>query len=237
VLDQVPTAAVVLLPTLFAVGIEVVSKEIKELPYFRVVVVAFGVGLSVLTWFQMSRSDKTAKAERKSAISETATNVTANIGSALTKALEDYNRAHPQQQIRPELLTELTRAVKQNPVPVQPPTPVEIPLSSLSNMQLKERAISIANRIDAVVGPVENLTRALEVGSPESNARRLKVLADFNNAENTQLFADGNSVAEAVQTRLGRGYEIADAPWFGFGNLERSVIHTELLRKMAAKLQ
>ncbi len=42
--DQILAVAVVLLPTLFAVGVEVVSKEIKDHPYWRIVVLTFGVG-------------------------------------------------------------------------------------------------------------------------------------------------------------------------------------------------
>ena len=73
--DQILAVAVVLLPTLFAVGIEVVSKEIKEDPYWRVAVLAFGIGLSVLTWLQMSRAAKNAAADQEHAIQRTATEV------------------------------------------------------------------------------------------------------------------------------------------------------------------
>jgi hypothetical protein len=57
-LDRVLAVAVVLLPTLFAVGIEVVSKEIKEHPSWRAAVLLFGIGLSVLTGFQITRADR-----------------------------------------------------------------------------------------------------------------------------------------------------------------------------------
>ena len=56
--DQILSWAVVILPTLFALGIEVVSKEIKEHPYWRAAVLTFGLGLSVLTGLQIHRADK-----------------------------------------------------------------------------------------------------------------------------------------------------------------------------------
>src|SRR5580700_154137 len=57
--DQILTVLVVLLPTLFAVVLEAVNKEIKEHPYWKIGVLAFGIGLSALTWLQISRADKT----------------------------------------------------------------------------------------------------------------------------------------------------------------------------------
>jgi arginine exporter protein ArgO len=75
--DQILAVAVVLLPTLFAVGIEGVSKEIKQHPYWRRIVFTFGIGLSVLTWFQMSRANKTATIDRQNAIVETSKRVSA----------------------------------------------------------------------------------------------------------------------------------------------------------------
>jgi hypothetical protein len=56
-LDQILAVLAVLLPTLFAVVIEVASKEIRAHPYWRIGVLAFGVGLSALTWVQISRND------------------------------------------------------------------------------------------------------------------------------------------------------------------------------------
>ena len=73
--DQILAVSVVLLPTLFAVGIEVVSKEIKEHLNWRIAVLGFGVGLSVLTWFQMSRAANNARKDQEDAIKTTATKV------------------------------------------------------------------------------------------------------------------------------------------------------------------
>lgn len=56
-LNQMLAVLVVILPTLFAVVLEAVSKEIKERPYWRIGVLAFGVGLSALTWLQIARAD------------------------------------------------------------------------------------------------------------------------------------------------------------------------------------
>jgi len=85
--DQVLAVAVVLLPTLFAVGIEMVSKEIKEHLYWRIVVLTFGVGLSVLTWFQMSRANKAASIDRGNAIVETSEKVSAKVSESVSKSV------------------------------------------------------------------------------------------------------------------------------------------------------
>jgi hypothetical protein len=86
-LDQILAWAVVVLPTVFAVGIEVVSKEIKEHPYWRVGVIVFGIGLSSLTWFQMSRANKEAFFERQTAVEETSQRVSASVSESVTKAV------------------------------------------------------------------------------------------------------------------------------------------------------
>jgi hypothetical protein len=64
-LDQILTVLVVILPTLFAVLLEAVSKEIKEHPYWRIGVLTFGIGLSALTWIQISRADRIHDNEQK----------------------------------------------------------------------------------------------------------------------------------------------------------------------------
>ena|ERR1700741_453719 len=71
------------LPTLFAVGIEVVSKKIKEHPYWRFGVLVFGVGLSVLTWFHMSRATRQANSDREKAIIETSERVSAKVSESV----------------------------------------------------------------------------------------------------------------------------------------------------------
>jgi hypothetical protein len=85
--DQILAVAVVLLPTLFAVGIEVISKEIKEHPYWRIGVLSFGVGLSALTWFQMSRATKAANVDREQAIVETSEKVSAKVSESVSKSV------------------------------------------------------------------------------------------------------------------------------------------------------
>lgn len=86
-IDTVLAAAVVLLPTLFAVGIEVASKEIKQHPYWRVGVLLFGVGLSGLTWVQMSRATKAAAKDREAAILETSQRVSTDVSKSVTQAV------------------------------------------------------------------------------------------------------------------------------------------------------
>jgi hypothetical protein len=84
---------VIILPTLFALGIEVVSKEIKEHPGWRIGVIIFGVGLSALTWFQMSRTNKANNVDRENAIVETSKRVSAAVSESVTKAVgEQYKQ-------------------------------------------------------------------------------------------------------------------------------------------------
>ena len=95
--DQILAVSVVLLPTLFAVGIEVVSKEIKEHLNWRIAVLGFGVGLSVLTWFQMSRAANNARKDQEDAIKTTATKVSEQVAPRVaaetsTKVTEALNR-------------------------------------------------------------------------------------------------------------------------------------------------
>jgi hypothetical protein len=96
-LDQILAAAVVLLPTLFAVGIELVSKEVKERPFWRVAVLVFGVGLSLLTWFQMSLAAEKAATDQENAIQKTAAEVSNQVAPRVaaetsSKVTESLNR-------------------------------------------------------------------------------------------------------------------------------------------------
>ena len=92
--------AVVLLPTLFAVVIEMVSKEIKEHPYWRVGVALFGISLSLLTGFVLYRNDRIARNDREGAIRETSKQVAAETTKIVTEAMgKQYNA----------LITEVTR--------------------------------------------------------------------------------------------------------------------------------
>jgi hypothetical protein len=85
--DLLLSWAVVILPTAFALVIEVVSKEMKERPYWRVGVIAFGIGLSSLTWFQMSRATKEANADREKAIVETSEKVSSKVSASVSESV------------------------------------------------------------------------------------------------------------------------------------------------------
>jgi len=87
--DQILAVAVVLLPTLFAVVLELVNKEIKESGYWRVGVMAFGLSLSALTAHQMVRATETANPDRNSAIVETSQHVSAAVSESVTKAVTE----------------------------------------------------------------------------------------------------------------------------------------------------
>jgi hypothetical protein len=63
--DRILTLVVVLLPTLFAVALEVVSKELRGSRFWRIAVLAFGVATSLLTWLQISRADEAHERDQK----------------------------------------------------------------------------------------------------------------------------------------------------------------------------
>jgi|ERR1700722_1463488 len=68
--------AVIILPTLFALGLELVNEEIRKDRRWRWGVIAFGVTLSGLTFWQQSRALTNAKADQEEAIQRTAERVT-----------------------------------------------------------------------------------------------------------------------------------------------------------------
>lgn len=76
---------VIILPTLFGLSIELVSKSIRERWYYRLGVVLFGLSLSGLTWLQISRSHKAAAKEQQTAIEETSKRVSASVSESVSK--------------------------------------------------------------------------------------------------------------------------------------------------------
>jgi hypothetical protein len=77
--DQILTVAVVLLPTIFAVVIELVSEDIKKSGFWRVGVLVFGVVLSILTFYQIHRADGIAAKDREDAIEKTSQSVSEKV--------------------------------------------------------------------------------------------------------------------------------------------------------------
>lgn len=87
--DQLLTFAVVILPTIFAICLEVIDRRIREHPRWRWGVIAFGVCLSGLTWLQISRES----VARENAIRETSQQVAAETSKQVTKAVtEQYSQ-------------------------------------------------------------------------------------------------------------------------------------------------
>jgi hypothetical protein len=85
--DQLLSSAVLTLPILFGFSIEIVPKNVRENPYYRLCVAVFGIALSALIWFQMSRADRIAKGDRESAIAETATRVSGTVSESVSKSV------------------------------------------------------------------------------------------------------------------------------------------------------
>lgn len=91
--DQILAWAVVILPTIFALGIEVVSKEIREHPYWRIGVIVFGIGLSSLTWFQMSQATKVANREQERAIERVSAKVSESVSKSVSESVSSSVKA------------------------------------------------------------------------------------------------------------------------------------------------
>jgi len=85
--DQILAIAVVLLPTIFAVVLELVNDEIKKSIGWRIGVMVFGLSLSVLTAYQMVRATKAANTDREQAIRETSTDVSASVSESVSKSV------------------------------------------------------------------------------------------------------------------------------------------------------
>lgn len=87
--DLVLAFVVVIAPTVFAIGIEVIDRRIRERPYWRFGIIGFGLALSGLTWLQLSR-ETTA---RENAIRDTSQQVAAETSKQVTRAVtEQYSQ-------------------------------------------------------------------------------------------------------------------------------------------------
>ena len=78
---------IVILPFVFGLSIEIISKNVRERPYYRGAVILFGLVLSALTWFQMSRARKASSIERDSAVVETSKRVSAEVSESVSRSV------------------------------------------------------------------------------------------------------------------------------------------------------
>ena len=87
--DQILAFVVVMAPTIFAIGIEVIDKQTRETTKWRVGIIAFGVALSGLTlWQQTSERHASAK-DRETAVKETSKQVAAETSKQVTAAVTE----------------------------------------------------------------------------------------------------------------------------------------------------
>lgn len=87
--DQILAWLVIILPALFGLLIELVSKDVREHRFWKVAVVVFGIGLSLLTFYQIHRADKKADADRTNATIETSQRVSKQVTESVTRALKE----------------------------------------------------------------------------------------------------------------------------------------------------
>ncbi len=107
--DQILAFVVVIAPTIFALGIEVIDKRTRETTKWRVGIIVFGVALSGLTLWQQTSERRASAKERETAIKETSQQVAAETSKQVTKAVtEQYSQmvADQKKQIS-ELQSEL----------------------------------------------------------------------------------------------------------------------------------
>lgn len=72
-MEQFLTWAVVILPILFGLSLEIIPEQQRKVRYWRIAVFVFGVFLGWLTWFQISRDRNKADLATKQHIREQAT--------------------------------------------------------------------------------------------------------------------------------------------------------------------
>lgn len=78
---------VVILPSLFGIGIALIDDRIRKDWKRRWGVIAFGFALSALTWIQMSRAAKAADRDRNEAITQTSERVSAKVSESVSKSV------------------------------------------------------------------------------------------------------------------------------------------------------
>jgi len=78
---------VVILPSIFGLTMELVSKSIRERWYYRLGIVVFEISLSGLTYLQIYRSLKVAAQEQQKAVEETSKKVSANVSESVSKTV------------------------------------------------------------------------------------------------------------------------------------------------------
>jgi len=79
---------VIIMPTLFALGIEVIDERVRKNRSWRIGVIVFGISLSALTWSQQTRSLRAAASDRETAIKETSKRIAEDTSRNVTEALK-----------------------------------------------------------------------------------------------------------------------------------------------------
>jgi hypothetical protein len=199
--------AVVMLPFLFAIGVELVPKEERDSPYWKAGIVGFGLVLSALTWTQMARAVKVASKDRQDAIIETATRtseiVNAKIKDNMVNALQDYNSAHPQNPITNEQFAEFTKNFNRKQS-----------IGTLSPAQSKFASITNPMLSDIARVSVENLTEFAQQWEASEHNEYMKIWdpiygigeGDPRYKQIEQLKADATKRLAAKQAELAKEF-------------------------------
>lgn len=86
-LDLLLGWAVIIFPTLFAIGLELINEDIRKRRNWRWGVLLFGLCLSALTWWQQVRAVRQAATDRQEAIGHTADRIAKQTTENVTDAM------------------------------------------------------------------------------------------------------------------------------------------------------
>jgi hypothetical protein len=89
VLDRILMFVVIMGPTFFALVVEIMSESVRRHPFWRYGVIAFGVILSGLTWWQISRQEAKASIAQESAIERVSGEVSQKVSTSVAKSVGD----------------------------------------------------------------------------------------------------------------------------------------------------
>jgi hypothetical protein len=204
--DLLLSWAVVILPTAFALGIEVVSKEIRDRPYWRLGVIAFGIGLSSLTWFQMSRATNAANTDRKKAIVETSEKVSARVSASVSESVsKSVTKAVSDQYAGTINTLQLQIGTLQGQVALQGKSVEAIKSSNLVTGKQPIK-IEVANP-EALSQPVVHVSAMTVPSNPRygKNAMQLILTTDRAMSGGRAIVSCKNKINQGISQVLGTG--------------------------------
>jgi|SRR5712664_3219070 len=153
---QILAFVVVIAPTIFALGIEVIDRRTRETTKWRAGIIVFGVALSSLTLWQQTSERRASAKEREIAIKETSQQVATETSKQVTKAVtQQYSQMVAKQESQiTDLKNQLAAQSKDvsvikgsNIVTGKKPIKVEVTNELLGGAQNVPPPVLVGNRI------------------------------------------------------------------------------------------